>query len=191
MWIRYLHCSVICTLRFWFKFWIMVITSLIITHNGEWLCTGKYISKSSLFPKTTMVENILWPLVHFVSSNQSQGCSQTCCRCEKKLRHINMKRPHRQDLCCRCKGMRLSCDATYSFKYIVWAATRSVWSWIRHFLKYTQWHLSADSTCTSRMAVASSNRLEEMHLFSCQWVDESLVVLFEATPQKPVLVSLL
>lgn len=51
----------------------------------------------------------------------SQGCSQTCCSCEKKQRHINMKRPHRQDLCCRCKGMRLSCDATYSFKYIVWA----------------------------------------------------------------------
>ncbi|XP_040907840.1 ZAR1-like protein [Toxotes jaculatrix] len=48
-----------------------------------------------------------------------KGCSQTCCTCEKKQRHINMKRPHRQDLCCRCKGMRLSCDATYSFKYIV------------------------------------------------------------------------
>ncbi|GAA6219815.1 ZAR1-like protein [Lates japonicus] len=48
-----------------------------------------------------------------------KGCSQTCCSCEKKQRHINMKRPHRQDLCCRCKGMRLSCDSTYSFKYIV------------------------------------------------------------------------
>uniref|UniRef100_A0A673B713 Zygote arrest 1-like n=1 Tax=Sphaeramia orbicularis TaxID=375764 RepID=A0A673B713_9TELE len=43
----------------------------------------------------------------------------TCCSCDKKQRHINMKRPHRQDLCCRCKGMRLSCDATYSFKYII------------------------------------------------------------------------
>lgn len=49
----------------------------------------------------------------------AQGCSQTCCSCEKKQRHINMKRPHRQDLCCRCRGMTLSCDATYSFKYIV------------------------------------------------------------------------
>ncbi|AWO99930.1 putative zygote arrest protein 1-like [Scophthalmus maximus] len=48
-----------------------------------------------------------------------KGCSETCCSCERKQRHINMKRPHRQDLCCRCKGMRLSCDATYSFKYIV------------------------------------------------------------------------
>uniref|UniRef100_A0A8C5E4J8 3CxxC-type domain-containing protein n=1 Tax=Gouania willdenowi TaxID=441366 RepID=A0A8C5E4J8_GOUWI len=44
---------------------------------------------------------------------------KTCCTCERKQRHINMKRPHRQDLCCRCRGMRLSCDATYSFKYIV------------------------------------------------------------------------
>ncbi|KAG8007996.1 Zygote arrest protein 1 [Nibea albiflora] len=48
-----------------------------------------------------------------------KGCSQTRCICEKKQRHINMKRPHRQDLCCRCKGTKLSCDATYSFKYIV------------------------------------------------------------------------
>ncbi|KAM9333472.1 protein ZAR1-like [Pholidichthys leucotaenia] len=54
-----------------------------------------------------------------VESIICKGCTQTCCTCEKKQRHINMKRPHRQDLCCRCKGMRLSCDATYSFKYIV------------------------------------------------------------------------
>ncbi|KAM7398155.1 hypothetical protein PAMA_006171 [Pampus argenteus] len=54
-----------------------------------------------------------------VESILCKGCSQTCCSCEKKQRHINMRRPHRQDLCCRCKGMRLSCDATYSFKYIV------------------------------------------------------------------------
>uniref|UniRef100_A0A3Q1F5L6 Zygote arrest 1-like n=1 Tax=Acanthochromis polyacanthus TaxID=80966 RepID=A0A3Q1F5L6_9TELE len=54
-----------------------------------------------------------------VESILCKGCSQTCCSCEKKQRHINMKRPHRQDLCCRCKGMKLSCDATYSFKYII------------------------------------------------------------------------
>ncbi|XP_031585002.2 ZAR1-like protein [Oreochromis aureus] len=54
-----------------------------------------------------------------VESILCKGCSQTCCNCEKKQRHINMKKPHRQDLCCRCKGMKLSCDATYSFKYIV------------------------------------------------------------------------
>uniref|UniRef100_A0A3P9DFN6 Zygote arrest 1-like n=1 Tax=Maylandia zebra TaxID=106582 RepID=A0A3P9DFN6_9CICH len=54
-----------------------------------------------------------------VESILCKGCSQTCCICEKKQRHINMKKPHRQDLCCRCKGMKLSCDATYSFKYIV------------------------------------------------------------------------
>uniref|UniRef100_UPI003AAC7F91 protein ZAR1-like n=1 Tax=Centroberyx gerrardi TaxID=166262 RepID=UPI003AAC7F91 len=54
-----------------------------------------------------------------VESILCKGCSQTSCCCERKQRHINMRRPHRQDLCCRCKGMRLSCDATYSFKYIV------------------------------------------------------------------------
>uniref|UniRef100_A0A3B4BKU0 3CxxC-type domain-containing protein n=1 Tax=Periophthalmus magnuspinnatus TaxID=409849 RepID=A0A3B4BKU0_9GOBI len=54
-----------------------------------------------------------------VESILCKGCAQTSCICERKQRHINMKRPHRQDLCCRCKGMRLSCDATYSFKYIV------------------------------------------------------------------------
>lgn len=43
----------------------------------------------------------------------------------------------------------------------------------------------------SQTEVASRNRLEEMHLFSCQRVDEFLVVLFEATSQKAVLVSLL
>ncbi|CAN9501836.1 unnamed protein product [Ophioblennius macclurei] len=54
-----------------------------------------------------------------VESILCKGCSQTACDCDKKQRHINMKRPHRQDLCCRCRGMRLSCDTTYSFKYIV------------------------------------------------------------------------
>ncbi|KAJ3589234.1 hypothetical protein NHX12_010080 [Muraenolepis orangiensis] len=54
-----------------------------------------------------------------VESILCQVCQQTLCCCENKQRHINMKRPHRQDLCCRCKGMRLSCDSTYSFKYIV------------------------------------------------------------------------
>ncbi|XP_057677273.1 ZAR1-like protein isoform X3 [Corythoichthys intestinalis] len=53
-----------------------------------------------------------------VESIICKGCSETCCICEKKQRHINMTRPHRQDLCCRCRGMKLSCDATYSFKYI-------------------------------------------------------------------------
>ncbi|XP_061559163.1 ZAR1-like protein [Phycodurus eques] len=54
-----------------------------------------------------------------VESIVCKGCSETCCSCERKQRHINMTRPHRQDLCCRCRGMKLSCDATYSFKYIV------------------------------------------------------------------------
>nr|XP_008519853.1 PREDICTED: zygote arrest protein 1 [Equus przewalskii] len=48
-----------------------------------------------------------------------QSCKQTRCSCPVKLRHIDPKRPHRQDLCGRCKGKRLSCDSTFSFKYII------------------------------------------------------------------------
>nr|XP_033801810.1 zygote arrest protein 1 [Geotrypetes seraphini] len=48
-----------------------------------------------------------------------QSCKQTRCVCSVKLRHVDPKRPHRQDLCGRCKGKRLSCDSTFSFKYII------------------------------------------------------------------------
>ncbi|XP_072515218.1 protein ZAR1-like [Salminus brasiliensis] len=54
-----------------------------------------------------------------VESIQCQTCAQTRCSCEQKQRHIDLRRPHRQDLCGRCRGKRLSCDTTYSFKYIV------------------------------------------------------------------------
>ncbi|XP_072476822.1 zygote arrest protein 1 [Notamacropus eugenii] len=48
-----------------------------------------------------------------------QNCKETRCSCPVKLRHVDPKRPHRQDLCGRCKGKRLSCDSTFSFKYII------------------------------------------------------------------------
>ncbi|XP_051889503.1 zygote arrest protein 1 [Pristis pectinata] len=48
-----------------------------------------------------------------------QTCKQTRCTCPIKMRHVDPKRPHRQDLCGRCKGKRLSCDSTFSFKYII------------------------------------------------------------------------
>ncbi|XP_057176337.1 ZAR1-like protein [Triplophysa rosa] len=54
-----------------------------------------------------------------VESIQCQVCCKTRCICDKKQRHIDMRRPHRQDLCGRCKGKGLSCDTIYSFKYIV------------------------------------------------------------------------
>ncbi|CAL8401250.1 unnamed protein product [Boreogadus saida] len=54
-----------------------------------------------------------------VESIIGQGCLLTSWGGDMKPRRINMARPHRQDLCGRCKGARLSCDATYSFKYIV------------------------------------------------------------------------
>ncbi|XP_064028858.1 protein ZAR1-like [Pogoniulus pusillus] len=54
-----------------------------------------------------------------VEAIQCQTCSKTRCSCPQTKRHIDLKRPHRQELCGRCKGKRLSCDSTYSFKYVV------------------------------------------------------------------------
>ncbi|XP_030055159.1 protein ZAR1-like [Microcaecilia unicolor] len=54
-----------------------------------------------------------------VEAIQCQTCSKTRCTCPQKKRHIDLKRPHRQELCGRCKDKRLSCDNTYSFKYIM------------------------------------------------------------------------
>ncbi|XP_069496780.1 protein ZAR1-like [Ambystoma mexicanum] len=54
-----------------------------------------------------------------VEAIQCQACSKSRCSCPQKKRHIDLKRPHRQELCGRCKDKRLSCDNTYSFKYIV------------------------------------------------------------------------
>uniref|UniRef100_A0A3Q3WH42 3CxxC-type domain-containing protein n=1 Tax=Mola mola TaxID=94237 RepID=A0A3Q3WH42_MOLML len=46
-------------------------------------------------------------------------CNRARCSCALTQRHVDPKRPHRQDLCGRCKGKRLSCESTFSFKYIV------------------------------------------------------------------------
>ncbi|CAB1458215.1 unnamed protein product [Pleuronectes platessa] len=46
-----------------------------------------------------------------------KDCSLTSCSCVGKHRHININGLHRQELCSRCKGTRLSCDSTHSFKY--------------------------------------------------------------------------
>ncbi|MGH0127197.1 UNVERIFIED_CONTAM: hypothetical protein FKN15_051314 [Acipenser sinensis] len=48
-----------------------------------------------------------------------QICKRARCICTVTTRHVDPKRPHRQDLCGRCKGKRLSCDSTFSFKYII------------------------------------------------------------------------
>ncbi|XP_016311608.1 zygote arrest protein 1-like [Sinocyclocheilus anshuiensis] len=48
-----------------------------------------------------------------------QTCKKSRCTCSVTSRHVDPQRPHRQDLCGRCKGKRLSCDSTFSFKYII------------------------------------------------------------------------
>ncbi|NXF87824.1 ZAR1 protein, partial [Eubucco bourcierii] len=57
--------------------------------------------------------------VEAIQCQASYTCSKTRCSCPQTKRHIDLKRPHRQELCGRCKGKRLSCDSTYSFKYVV------------------------------------------------------------------------
>uniref|UniRef100_A0A8C2LYR0 Zygote arrest 1-like n=1 Tax=Cricetulus griseus TaxID=10029 RepID=A0A8C2LYR0_CRIGR len=52
-----------------------------------------------------------------VESIQCQTCSKPCCCCPQKKRHIDMRRPHRQELCGRCKDKKFSCSDIYSFKF--------------------------------------------------------------------------
>ncbi|KAB0389710.1 hypothetical protein E2I00_004454 [Balaenoptera physalus] len=46
-------------------------------------------------------------------------CSKSRCSCLQKKRHIDLRRPHRQELCGRCKDKRFSCGNIYSFKCIM------------------------------------------------------------------------
>uniref|UniRef100_G1QJX8 3CxxC-type domain-containing protein n=1 Tax=Nomascus leucogenys TaxID=61853 RepID=G1QJX8_NOMLE len=46
-------------------------------------------------------------------------CSKSHCSCPQKKRHIDLRRPHRQELCGRCKDKRFSCGNIYSFKYVM------------------------------------------------------------------------
>ncbi|ELW48357.1 ZAR1-like protein [Tupaia chinensis] len=54
-----------------------------------------------------------------VEAIRCQTCSKSRCSCPQKKRHIDLRRPHRQELCGRCKDKRFSCGNIYSFKYIV------------------------------------------------------------------------
>ncbi|XP_040607358.1 ZAR1-like protein [Mesocricetus auratus] len=54
-----------------------------------------------------------------VEAIQCQTCSKSCCCCPQKKRHIDMRRPHRQELCGRCKDKKFSCSNIYSFKFIL------------------------------------------------------------------------
>ncbi|XP_032352228.1 ZAR1-like protein [Camelus ferus] len=54
-----------------------------------------------------------------VEAIQCQTCSKSRCSCSQKKRHIDLRRPHRQELCGRCKDKRFSCGNIYSFKYIM------------------------------------------------------------------------
>nr|XP_023440541.2 protein ZAR1-like [Dasypus novemcinctus] len=55
-----------------------------------------------------------------VEAIQCQTCSKSHCSCPQKKRHVDLRRPHRQELCGRCKDKRFSCGSTVSsFSYIM------------------------------------------------------------------------
>ncbi|XP_047409410.1 ZAR1-like protein [Sciurus carolinensis] len=54
-----------------------------------------------------------------VEAIQCQTCSKSRCSCPQKKRHIDLRRPHRQELCGRCKDKKFSCGNIYSFKCII------------------------------------------------------------------------
>ncbi|XP_048196787.1 ZAR1-like protein [Perognathus longimembris pacificus] len=54
-----------------------------------------------------------------VEAIQCQTCSKSRCSCTQKKRHIDLRKPHRQELCGRCKDKKFSCGNIYSFKYII------------------------------------------------------------------------
>eukprot|EP00073_Rattus_norvegicus_P039483 XP_008767267.1 PREDICTED: ZAR1-like protein isoform X1 [Rattus norvegicus] len=51
-----------------------------------------------------------------VEAIQCQTCLSSCCSCSQKKRHINLRRPHRQELCGHCKDKKFPCSVFYSFK---------------------------------------------------------------------------
>ncbi|KAK1340719.1 hypothetical protein QTO34_017110 [Cnephaeus nilssonii] len=52
-------------------------------------------------------------------SGTSKTCLKSRCSCPLKKRNIDLRRPHRQELCGRCKDKRFSCGNFYSIKYIM------------------------------------------------------------------------
>ncbi|XP_004854822.1 ZAR1-like protein [Heterocephalus glaber] len=54
-----------------------------------------------------------------VEAIQCQTCSKSRCSCPQKKRHIDLRRPHRQELCGRCKDKKFSCGNISNFKYMI------------------------------------------------------------------------
>ncbi|NP_001153165.1 protein ZAR1-like [Mus musculus] len=51
-----------------------------------------------------------------VEEIQCQTCLRVCCSCSPKKRHIDVRRPHRQELCGHCKDKKFSCSVFFSLK---------------------------------------------------------------------------
>ncbi|XP_051017918.1 ZAR1-like protein isoform X2 [Acomys russatus] len=53
-----------------------------------------------------------------VETIQCQTCSRSRCSCSQKKRHVDLRRPHRQELCGHCKDKKLSCSIFYGFNSV-------------------------------------------------------------------------
>ncbi|XP_021019670.1 ZAR1-like protein [Mus caroli] len=51
-----------------------------------------------------------------VEEIQCQTCLRVCCSCSPKKRHIDVRRPHRQELCGHCKDKKFPCSVFFSLK---------------------------------------------------------------------------
>ncbi|XP_021078357.2 ZAR1-like protein [Mus pahari] len=51
-----------------------------------------------------------------VEAIQCQTCLRFCCSCSPKKRHIDVRRPHRQELCGHCRDKKFSCSVFFSLK---------------------------------------------------------------------------
>ncbi|XP_004604698.2 protein ZAR1-like [Sorex araneus] len=52
-----------------------------------------------------------------VEAIQCQTCLKSFCSCSQKRRHIDLRKPHRQELCGRCKDKKFSCGNVFNYKY--------------------------------------------------------------------------
>jgi hypothetical protein len=82
------------------------------------------LSGEKYFNLRIILETLTWSLTVQIILCFLKTCSKSRCSCPQKKRHIDLRRPHRQDLCGRCKDKKFSCGNIYNFKYIIW---QSLW----------------------------------------------------------------
>lgn len=129
----------------------------------EWFCTtwswtshriqrrrkisGNRGGGEKYFHLKTTFEELIWSFGPQTVASFQKTCSKSRCSCLQKKRHIDLRRPHRQELCGRCKDKRFSCGNIYSFKCIMWQAAcfiRDTWTLLVIYCIVPLLHLGSD-----------------------------------------------